>query len=113
MLQSGEYVIVEKIQHEILEFPVKVYNFEVADFHTYYVGENSVLVHNRCRPDSPVRLSNNALKKVDVHAFKNDFVQNDIALWDVFKDTSHESILWWEGSLRMCGWKQDCIWRIL
>ena len=48
VLSNGEYVIVEKVQHEILESPVKVYNFEVQDFHTYYVGENSVLVHNKC-----------------------------------------------------------------
>lgn len=48
VLLNGEYVIVEKVQHEILESPVKVYNFEVRDFHTYYVGENSVLVHNDC-----------------------------------------------------------------
>ena len=45
---NGEYVVVEKVQHEILETPIKVYNFEVADFHTYYVGEYSVLVHNTC-----------------------------------------------------------------
>ena len=48
VLSNGSYVTVEKIQHEILESPVKVYNFEVEDFHTYFVGENSVLVHNRC-----------------------------------------------------------------
>ena len=24
------------------------YNFEVADFHTYYVGVNGLLVHNKC-----------------------------------------------------------------
>ena len=46
VLSNGEYVIVEQVQHEILETPVKIYNFEVHDFHTYYVGENSVLVHN-------------------------------------------------------------------
>ena len=51
VLSNGEYVIVEKVQHEILENPVKVYNFEVQDFHTYYVGENSVLVHNSCTPE--------------------------------------------------------------
>lgn len=28
--------------------PIKVYNFEVEDFHTYFVGESSVLVHNDC-----------------------------------------------------------------
>jgi len=49
VLANGEYVTVEKIQHEILESPVKVYNFEVEDYHTYYAGENSVLVHNKCK----------------------------------------------------------------
>lgn len=48
VLSNGELVIVEWIQHEILESPVKVYNFEVEDFHTYFVGESSVLVHNQC-----------------------------------------------------------------
>ena len=48
VLANGEYVTVEKVQHEILELPVKVYNFEVEDYHTYYAGENSVLVHNKC-----------------------------------------------------------------
>ena len=39
------------MQHEILEAPVAVYNFEVEGFHTYFVGETSVLVHNRCSVD--------------------------------------------------------------
>ena len=52
VLSNGSYVTVEKIQHEILESPVKVYNFEVEDFHTYFVGENSVLVHNLCHANS-------------------------------------------------------------
>jgi hypothetical protein len=45
---NGEYVIVEQVQHEILEKPVWVYNFEVSDEHTYFVGENAVGVHNDC-----------------------------------------------------------------
>ncbi len=48
VLQIGKYVTVEKIQHKILEAPITVYNFEVADFHTYYVGKSAVLVHNTC-----------------------------------------------------------------
>ena len=48
VFQNGEYGIVEKIQHELLEHPIKVYNFEVTDFHTYYVGKSSILVHNVC-----------------------------------------------------------------
>ena len=54
-LVNGEYVTVEKVQHELLEEPVKVYNFEVEDFHTYYVGfGNQVLVHNKCSTDTPL-----------------------------------------------------------
>ena len=50
---NGEYVVVEKVQHEILETPVIVYNFEVEDYHTYYVAASAdsdvfVLVHNKC-----------------------------------------------------------------
>ncbi|MGN1444176.1 MAG: polymorphic toxin-type HINT domain-containing protein [Acutalibacteraceae bacterium] len=48
VLVNGEYVVVEQIQHEILEQSVKVYNFEVEDFHTYYVSGTGVLVHNVC-----------------------------------------------------------------
>ncbi len=45
---NGEYVIVEQVQHKLLETPVTVYNFEVEGFHTYYVGDTEVLVHNEC-----------------------------------------------------------------
>jgi hypothetical protein len=44
---NGQKVIVEAVQHEILENSVKVYNFEVQDNHTYFVGGgNGVAVHN-------------------------------------------------------------------
>ncbi len=46
VLLNGEYVVLEKVQHELLEAPVTVYNFQVEDYHTYYVGESSVRVHN-------------------------------------------------------------------
>ncbi len=50
---NGEYIVVEQVQHEILEAPIKVYNFEVEDFHTYFVGDgNGVLVHNSCNHNS-------------------------------------------------------------
>ena len=47
-LVNGKIVTVEAVQHEILENPVKVYNFEIVDWHTYYVGRESVLVHDDC-----------------------------------------------------------------
>ena len=48
VMLNGEYVVVEQVQHELLESPETTYNFEVEDFHTYYVGEEPVLVHNEC-----------------------------------------------------------------
>ena len=36
------------IRVEWLEEAITVYNFEVADYHTYYVGDGDVLVHNTC-----------------------------------------------------------------
>ena len=48
VLSNGELVTVEWVQHEILESPIKVYNFEVEEFHTYFVGENGIFVHNGC-----------------------------------------------------------------
>ena len=59
VLVNGEYVVVEKVQHKILEAPITVYNFQVEDYHTYYVS-SGILVHNTCR--------GNAVKK----AWKNE-----------------------------------------
>ena len=53
-LLNGEYVIIGRVQHELLEMPVTVYNFEVEDFHTYYVGDTEVLVHNQCGYEAPI-----------------------------------------------------------
>ena len=52
VLVNGEYVVVEKVQHEILEAPITVYNFQVADYHTYFVSNDGVLVHNSCNHGS-------------------------------------------------------------
>ena len=52
---NGEYVVLEKVQHELLEAPVTVYNFQVEDYHTYYVGESGIRVHNDCQEYTPIR----------------------------------------------------------
>ena len=39
-------LLVENHSVELTDEPTKVYNFQVEDFHTYYVGENNILVHN-------------------------------------------------------------------
>ena len=38
--------MVENTRIEYLDEPETVYNFQVEDFHTYYVGNCGVLVHN-------------------------------------------------------------------
>jgi hypothetical protein len=48
VLVNGEYVVVEKVQHEILEAPVTVYNFNVESYHTYFITSCGILVHNKC-----------------------------------------------------------------
>ena len=50
-LSDGRQVKIEKIEKEELAKAETKYNFEVKDFHTYYVTENDVLVHNTCRPN--------------------------------------------------------------
>ena len=70
-LVNGEYVTVEQVQHEILESPVKVYNFEVQDNHTYYVGgdddDSAVLVHNKgCGSKNP-KVQKAALNGIEKH----------------------------------------------
>ena len=36
------------MQTEELDEAVAVYNINVADYHTYHVGHNNILVHNKC-----------------------------------------------------------------
>ena len=74
VMLNGDYVVVEQVQYELLESPVTVYNFEVADFHTYYVGNHMVLVHNTCSlyigtmaPDKITSINNGEYVKVVSH----------------------------------------------
>ena len=48
LLSSRKEVIIEKVEVETLTEAETTYNFEVADFHTYYVSDSKVLVHNKC-----------------------------------------------------------------
>lgn len=46
LLSDGKYGIVEKTVCVQLTAPETTYNLEIADFHTYFVSELGVLVHN-------------------------------------------------------------------
>ncbi len=56
---DGDTVEVADIEIEKLAEPIIVYNIEVDDFHTYFVGDVPVLVHNRCN------ISDNISRKND------------------------------------------------
>lgn len=43
---QGNELVLEDMRFETTETPVKVYNFQVDEFHTYHVGESKTLVHN-------------------------------------------------------------------
>lgn len=43
---NGNVLLVENFAVELTDEPTTVYNFQVEDFHTYYAGQNSILVHN-------------------------------------------------------------------
>lgn len=47
---NGSILLVKNYEIELTDEPTTVYNFQVEDFHTYYVGENGVLVHNATYP---------------------------------------------------------------
>jgi hypothetical protein len=97
-LVNGEYVIVEQVQHEILESPIKVYNFEVEDFHTYYVGEQSVLVHNECRLAKKEQLpTKGKVRYVPPKNTGNQLLKNSKGFIDRFDN------VWTKGSSRTPG----------
>ena len=100
VLVNGDYVVVEKVQHEILEAPVTVYNFQVEDYHTYYVADISVLVHNTCRkPTAPKEVGKRYIdtNNIDAHAFKRQAAKvpsNRISRYDIYQDTANNHRLW-------------------
>ena len=52
LLSDGETAIISSVEVEYYDELQTTYNFEVEGFHTYYVGENGVLVHNSCRGEA-------------------------------------------------------------
>ena len=53
---NGKELLIEEFWSERLDEPETVYNFQVEDFHTYFVGENKIWVHNADYPTSVKQL---------------------------------------------------------
>ena len=77
-LSNGALIPVSAISVEKLTEPETTYNFEVADFHTYYVGESEVLVHNTCAKDALSKA------KVDEFTVKNKHLNSSGGKWSKF-----------------------------
>lgn len=66
---EGNTLVVEDMKTEKLSAPVKVYNFQVEEFHTYHVGLNVICVHNAgdtynaLRKESPSQEIRDAINK--------------------------------------------------
>jgi hypothetical protein len=82
---KGEDLIVEDYYIKLTKEPVSVYNFQVEDFHTYFVGENGVLVHN-------------AQYETDIGDYKGNRTKEQYE--DLSKDPAHKN------SSRSCDVKQ-------
>ena len=62
LLQSGDKSTVEKIEKVVHNELITVYNFEVEDFHTYFVSDVSVLVHNSASCAAGTKVHGNSKK---------------------------------------------------
>lgn len=74
LTESGEEVRILGVNRQILDEPVNVYNISVdkiesEDYHTYYVGSDSVLVHNACTTKATNSKTDQPIEK---HHFLSD-----------------------------------------
>ena len=92
VLQNGKIVTIELIQHELLEDFVTVYNFEVEDFHTYYVTKSNILVHNApCGYDNIRTLNNTTIKGYKVSM---DLERGGSGLLNIYLKVGNTKYFW-------------------
>lgn len=48
LTSAGKHGTIQSIEVEKFSREEQTYNFEVEGFHTYYVGNKEILVHNKC-----------------------------------------------------------------
>jgi len=115
--KSGESAEVESIALKVGSFPV--YNLEVADAHTYFVGQLGLLVHNKCRPPTTF-LSGVTIKShgkvigtgnVDLRETLDDISLGKLKARDVFKNREgllpQKPVGYYEEFLHPTPWVKD------
>ena len=92
-LQDGKTAEIINVFVEQLSSPVFVYNFEVEDWHTYFVGSDKILVHNKC---SLTKIKDSYLKQngLDAHAIKYEVLGKNakISQYNLFYDKTTKAI---------------------
>lgn len=92
-LQNGKNKIVTDVFVKNLVEPITVFNFEVEDWHTYFVATEGVLVHNKC---SLTKISDSYLKKkgFNAHSIKYEILGKGakISKYNLFYDKSTGAI---------------------
>ena len=72
LVENGKYGIIKGVTLQELETPETTDNFEVEDFHTYYVGEKGTLVHNmNCGGDLVDDIATGGAKEYSIHESSN------------------------------------------
>ena len=56
LTETVKYGIVKAVETESTE-EFTIYNFEVEDYHTYFVGKNGICVHNACQDSNQKALT--------------------------------------------------------
>ena len=81
---------VASVETETLEKPVKVYNLEIEDSHTYYVSVDGVLVHNMCKNAPENSVVDNGGNSSDSITVTDDVIRN--AMKDAPLKTQQKSV---------------------
>ena len=76
MDRSGNEMPIESVSTEITDTPVTVYNFQVEENHTYFVGDQGILVHNAEKYET------------NIGDYKGDRTQEQYE--DLTKDPAHQ-----------------------
>ena len=85
-LQSGEVAVVESVENESLAEPIAVYNFQVADWHSYYVGDIGVLVHNLCINEVDYGGNDLSQTAIDYRQANNIYSAKNVAVFEYVED---------------------------
>ena len=105
---NGDIAYVENILRETNNNGVEVFNFKVENYHTYYVGENNILVHNadysqisaqEFQSEFRERAKKSGLSESDtnkaIDAFNNEDYQKMASYFDT--TTKKDGAVFWSG----------------